>query len=405
MRGSSRYIGILGVVVALNGCGGAGTNPPTTSMATQAAQSAVITPPTANPYQSLLNPAQKARPPAGTGSGLSVSVPNDPYGPASFTHAGVNYNGDGLLDAVKRELAAQLAQVTPQTRPLARTLRVVLPPLEANSHGRAVGSANWARAGRYVAEYYDRHDRARVDALRRAGLFERVEIDTADVVDPSVSGSDYVLYKATSDWMLKNPEGKKARLMAGTTLPVFIGFVQRGVDDLRRDDDSLATHIRQNPDRLIFAYNGVEYTDVRELERAVRDHQETRIKRGGAVSTALGGRAKIIVPTNPKARPLGSNLLLEVQHSLGFSAYVRALNDRNVELIKRAKMFDSVVIERGDIMEPLQDSYDWLLWQRPDQPLVWFGRAQTGDLVRLSLSRPPEELGAFVADQLRKSRR
>lgn len=337
------------------------------------------------------------------GGAFSVTLPFKLSEPAIFRYGETNLNALAFIAAVKRDIDGQLAEVGGRDA-VGRSIRIQLPKPEKSAVVSTIPPRDWDRAGRHAAEFARLTDGARAEAVRQGGLFQRVEIVTVDKAEADATGAEYQLYKSGPDWILKHFAGRSERLSAGASLAAFAASVQSAVPKLRNPADGLTTRVQRDPDRLIQAFNGKEYTDAAQLDQAVRAYYEADSTRARPLTQGLGGRALVLVPEAPTIKPLFPSADLNAAMLAGYRAWANAVNGRTVAVMQRSALFDEMTVMAGEADSPPQGDHDWVLWQKPGQAMIWYARAKGGDPGRLVINAETEEAGAELAGQLRKIR-
>lgn len=286
-----------------------------------------------------------------------------------------------LMAAADERLAAEVAAVKPRASS-GRRLRVVLPPPPDRELA--------------IDRFYYRLDQARVEALRRSGLFDDVTVEATASRDPGVEGRDFVLFRAGDVWKIKDARDRRLRLLVAPDANAFVAHVENALKDFAGELDWLGvTPVKGG---VVYQYQGREYSGLRALKVALdgqRRGDEARLVRA---SHPLGGRVLVVLPADSRsALSLGGKMPEQspfAQGLQGFDAFQRHSDRRVGAFVAASGLFDAAEVVTS-AAEPDSSSHDWVLWRRPGDA-KWLARPRGGRAAELAMPDDP----ATFADQL-----
>lgn len=131
---------------------------------------------------------------------------------------------------------------------------------------------------------------------------------------------------------------------------------------------------------LVFNYKGKETSDPKTIPIVANSLFSEEVAKVSPVSQKIGGTARIVMDAAPlhefttviKDR-FGISRGAEAQRFL--DAYFKVADNMFAEAVKRAKVFDSVTVEKGNAVPTSSNGSDFILWRENSQ---WFIRNKNG---------------------------
>lgn len=242
---------------------------------------------------------------------------------------------------------------------------------------------------------------ARIEALRKSGLFSSLRVENSGPGKFVAKGGDYALQYAGVTWVLRDGEDRQIEVGNGSDLSVFVGLVSQAVKRLREDADYLYVlhNVAGTPGGDTVLYRDRKYPDLVSLVDAF-DRTNAELSAQVAVAAKpLGGNALLILPRHAPdvslLRPGEKPGLIDSARK----AYRLALDKRFVRFVQASKTFANLTVVFADDVGAIPLEYDWVMWRDPNAA-AWSARSRDDSFGTLDLSMQPGGFAAALARAL-----
>jgi TonB family protein len=286
----------------------------------------------------------------------------------------------------------QLATVAAGQKTQGRA-RLVLPP--------ATGAP-----GAACAEFYHR---AQIEAMRRAALFDQLDVEETGVeeVRPRAKDEDYLLWLQGGQMVVAYHDGPRAALPNnGSGLAAWARQAPNSlkqVHDLRLSN-TLSVNATWIAGQPYIAFRGKEYLTTADLEYEVRADADAEA-RAIPSAPAIGKRARVIIASETVLMAQGESQATSMTATLArvapqvnnpFSAVALSqLSSRMVayslsqgwaQALRQSGLFKTVEIDEADAADQAVSGYDAVIWNDPAAPFKWKLKDSNGGVHDLALS-------------------
>jgi len=266
--------------------------------------------------------------------------------------------------------SAELGAVQPQAR-IGGTLSALLPPV----------------AGDLKSACINAQFEARIEAIRRAGYFDKVIVrhDGNDGIRPAGQEDGFWIW--TENGMLVTSYGKAMR----SPLPINPQRLESWVtglppyfENLRKtaDEGSNAVTLSSVGLSNYFGYRGVEYVTFGDLRGALVEDADRFAAKTSKVKS-IGAKALVIIPLESSVIATWSasaknipNLNANIGLVTGTGSFVTMTGQ--AAAIQRSGLFRQTAIEQRDVTDPDNGDYDAVIWIRPTDTSKWYLRLKGG---------------------------
>lgn len=287
------------------------------------------------------------------------------------------------------DFAGQLAEIAAGTR-IGGTARFVVP-----------------RASPLLSACHAVFLRSQAEALRKAALFDRVDLDETGIagVRPKSSGEDYSFWFENGAIAASYRGGPRIGVGDGRAgLGVWIAHLGDSLKTARDLQDPKNTALGSVLMGLqpYYAYRGKEYLSSADLEEGVRADAS---EEGRALPPVqpIGRSARIIlVPEavligwaevrSAQAQPAERHRTAVNQLGWGLAAYAQSKGWAGA--LHSTGMFKDVSIEEGVFEDPPLSGYDAVIWNEPASPYRWKVRDSSGAMHEIP---PPDNAAAWIS--------
>ena len=272
------------------------------------------------------------------------------------------------------DFAGQLAEVAAGAK-IGGTLRFVVPSTKAPVPSACHGA--------YL--------RAEAEALRKAGLFDRVELDESGVgnVRPQAKNEDYTFWLENAGLTGAYRGGPRVAFGDGRLgLAAWSVHVAEMLKMARDMQDPKGTGLATTLLGLqpYFAFHGREYLSTADLEEGVRAAAASEAKEVPSGPNVAGRVRLILVPEatliayaevrSAQAQPAELHRIAINQLAWNVTAYALAKGWSSA--VTSTGMFKTVDIEEANFPDPLLSGYDAVVWNEPSSPYRWKVRDSSG---------------------------
>jgi TonB family protein len=287
------------------------------------------------------------------------------------------------------DFAGQLAQVAAGTK-IGGVVRFVVPPMSSPMLS--------ACRGLYL--------RAQAEAVRKAGLFDRVDLDESGIagVRPRPKSEDYTVWLDRTGLIASYRGGPRAAIGDGSGglayWTVHMVDVLPKLRELQNTNNHAITTVLLGL-QPYFSYLGKEYLSTADLEEGVRADASAE---GLAVAgvPAAGRSARLILVPEPaliawaemrtaQAQEAERHRTAIVQLAGSVAAYAQSAGWAGA--LHSSGMFKDVSIEEGLFTDPPLSGYDAVIWNEPADPFRWKVRDSSGAIHEIP---PPDNAGAWI---------
>jgi len=255
---------------------------------------------------------------------------------------------------------------------------------------------------------------ARIEAMRRAKLFDSVEIRRNDSVGlrPQTEADGFWIWSENGALVASYGRGIRMILPVNPQrLDGWVAGLTTFFVNLKKTSDQTSAAINLSTVGLsnYYGYRGVEYLDLNDVRSALLAQADLTAAKTRNVAE-IGRTALVMVPTEKAVIATWTasaqkipNMANNLGVTLGISSYASILGQ--AKAIQRSGLFRQTAVQETDVTDPDIGGYDAIIWMKSTDTGKWYLRRKGRTTVpfKALVTEEPDKWISVVTDALSKT--